>query len=775
MHERVRNVFIDVRRTVWTPDGAHTIALQLALESGDVEVVRLDPVRLTPGTHDVMVRVVDPDGTTSEVPARVRDDYEGRKSLRPAVVAGHVVTPIVRMPERTLAIDVDEATRPVTFAWDPLPSEARGALTARGLDLSVDVPCIGTEDGSTYRCDLVLDGGDHFLPMAGTLTPGPGGVGLLRGNVPPGRLAVGREYRLLLAHPRFGSTRVGLDLVIDHTGQVGTRQSIRVSVIVPVYNAGDHLGECVGSALSQTMSSNQYEVIVVDDGSVDGSGALLDWLTTLHPQLVVLHLNRQERRHELPDRSSDGYIGAPRNVGLAEARGEYVFFLDATDRLTSTALADLYDFGRTYDADIVVARTAGRDVSQAPFRRSKPYATLANTPLADTLTPNKLFRRAFLDRHGLRFGTEHRLEGHKFVASAYLLRPKISVFADRVCCHRQAYPPPPLSPTSSARTPQGYAASLRDALAMVDRLVDDTLAGGGSDADAVGSRRKERERRRFRRRWYRVEVLQRLRGSALLELSEAERVTWFDELRELAREHFPLALTDGMSASNRLTGALLELGRLEALVELAAWETAIEPAVTVTHLYWKHRTLYLGVDAELRSEGRPLFVRADDRVLLDPPLTAAGWTALIERYGTDFVDASGPAKRQQVEVILRNPRTGKTHRFRVSGSSPTAIPVGDLRLSPGRWPMSVRISVCGWTREVPLVAGAAALTRQHTDPPPLYPFPAADKNTAPLALDVATGRSRPTVVRQKLPGPLRAWTRKLQYAAQDGTDILLHG
>jgi glycosyltransferase involved in cell wall biosynthesis len=103
---------------------------------------------------------------------------------------------------------------------------------------------------------------------------------------------------------------------------------VKVSVVVPVYNPGAYLEDCVASLLRQSLPTGEYEAIFVDDGSTDGSGARLDRLATEHPELVrVIHIE------------NSGWPGRPRNVGLDTARGDYVLFVDGRVRLAPTALA----------------------------------------------------------------------------------------------------------------------------------------------------------------------------------------------------------------------------------------------------------------------------------------------------------------------------------------------------------------------------------------------------------------------------------------------------
>jgi len=111
-----------------------------------------------------------------------------------------------------------------------------------------------------------------------------------------------------------------------------------VSVIVPVYNVRPYLGQCVRSILGQ--SYPRFELILVDDGSTDGSGELCDRWGERDSRVRVIH---QENR---------GLSGA-RNTGLEHMRGEYVCFVDSDDYVHRDLLRRLLNRARAENADIV--------------------------------------------------------------------------------------------------------------------------------------------------------------------------------------------------------------------------------------------------------------------------------------------------------------------------------------------------------------------------------------------------------------------------------------
>lgn len=101
----------------------------------------------------------------------------------------------------------------------------------------------------------------------------------------------------------------------------------KISVIVPVYNGQDYLKSCIGSILAQTY--RPLEIIIVNDGSTDRTGEICRELENAHEAVSVLTLE-------------DRGVSAGRNAGLEYARGEYVTFVDADDRIHPKMLEVLY-------------------------------------------------------------------------------------------------------------------------------------------------------------------------------------------------------------------------------------------------------------------------------------------------------------------------------------------------------------------------------------------------------------------------------------------------
>ena len=116
-----------------------------------------------------------------------------------------------------------------------------------------------------------------------------------------------------------------------------------ISVIIPLFNVEKYVGECLDSLLAQTFQN--FEVIVVDDCSTDDSVAVVEKYSEIfNGRLRIVTMN---------EKSVGGGGSLPRQRGLELSVGDYVFFFDADDTITDTALEELYNIAQEYEADVV--------------------------------------------------------------------------------------------------------------------------------------------------------------------------------------------------------------------------------------------------------------------------------------------------------------------------------------------------------------------------------------------------------------------------------------
>ena len=112
-----------------------------------------------------------------------------------------------------------------------------------------------------------------------------------------------------------------------------------ISVIVPVYNTEKYLRRCIDSVLAQTYQD--FELLLIDDGSKDSSGAICDEYAAQDARVKVFH-------------KENGGVSSARNVGLDNARGEWITFVDSDDYIEENFLKS---FEGNLDADLVVGNT----------------------------------------------------------------------------------------------------------------------------------------------------------------------------------------------------------------------------------------------------------------------------------------------------------------------------------------------------------------------------------------------------------------------------------
>lgn len=112
---------------------------------------------------------------------------------------------------------------------------------------------------------------------------------------------------------------------------------LRLSIIVPVYNVENYLSRCVTSLLDQDI--NQYEIILIDDGSTDESGKLCDDLAKKYSHIHVAHI-------------SNSGVATARNIGIEMAKGEYIAYVDSDDYVRVNAFKQILSILDKTSADI---------------------------------------------------------------------------------------------------------------------------------------------------------------------------------------------------------------------------------------------------------------------------------------------------------------------------------------------------------------------------------------------------------------------------------------
>ena len=152
----------------------------------------------------------------------------------------------------------------------------------------------------------------------------------------------------------------------------------KVSVIIPVYNVEPYLRKCLDSVVNQTL--RDIEIICVDDGSTDGSAAILSEYAAKDPRVKVL-------MHEHAN------AGAARNAGMSVATGEYLGFVDSDDWCDLTLFEKAYAKAKADNADVVLWRHRECDERSGTARREVPFGASigVRSPFAATALGDSAF------------------------------------------------------------------------------------------------------------------------------------------------------------------------------------------------------------------------------------------------------------------------------------------------------------------------------------------------------------------------------------------------
>lgn len=172
-----------------------------------------------------------------------------------------------------------------------------------------------------------------------------------------------------------------------------------VTLAVPIYNMERYLPRCVESLLHQTC--DEYEILLIDDGSTDSSGRMCDDYASAHPNLIrVIH-------------KENGGLSSARNTGIDHAEGEFIVFPDPDDWVEPDYVASFLEYQRQYDADLIcLSHYVDSDDACAPAKAdSMPQVMTGREAQRGLLLPpqmhgfcwNKLYRLDIIRENGLHF------------------------------------------------------------------------------------------------------------------------------------------------------------------------------------------------------------------------------------------------------------------------------------------------------------------------------------------------------------------------------------
>lgn len=170
---------------------------------------------------------------------------------------------------------------------------------------------------------------------------------------------------------------------------------VAISVIVPIYNMETLMRKCLDSILAQTFQD--YECLLIDDGSKDGSSAICDEFAAKDDRIKAFH-------------KPNGGLSDARNYGLERAHGEYTIFFDPDDWVDSDCLKELYNKAKEENADMVICDVFLNDQYVQIYQSEQPTELNHLSCIRDVFcgklhgyTVNKLIRRECYSNFRLQF------------------------------------------------------------------------------------------------------------------------------------------------------------------------------------------------------------------------------------------------------------------------------------------------------------------------------------------------------------------------------------
>ena len=204
---------------------------------------------------------------------------------------------------------------------------------------------------------------------------------------------------------------------------------IKLSVIIPVYNVENYLNECLDSVTSQTL--DDMEIICIDDGSTDNSPDILK------------EYSKKDKRIKIITKENGGQATA-RNLGIKEAQGEYIAFVDSDDFIEPTMFEKLYTKAKDNNLDIAMCKIATFDNQTEEIKENVWYYMLGVFRDFDkdifnhkdtreftchiAVTPyNKLYKTTLLKENNIMFPEGLIFEDEKFFYDTYLRAKRVSI------------------------------------------------------------------------------------------------------------------------------------------------------------------------------------------------------------------------------------------------------------------------------------------------------------------------------------------------------------
>lgn len=254
----------------------------------------------------------------------------------------------------------------------------------------------------------------------------------------------------------------------------------KVSIIIPIYNVEKYVKKCIDSAVNQTL--DDYEIIIVDDGSPDRSAEIAEGYAQKHQNIKIL-------------KKKNGGLSSARNAGLEVARGKYVYFIDSDDYIKENTIEELYFKAEKENLDIVYFNAAPLFESEEIRMKNQNYINYYNRSGDYSLSCSgqvmfanmyenrewypsaclQFIRRDFIEKNKLRFYEGIIHEDNLFSFKAVMQACKVG-YIDKAYYYRIIRDDSIMTQRKSMRNVKGYLVSYREMISFLHEIkIDKTV------------------------------------------------------------------------------------------------------------------------------------------------------------------------------------------------------------------------------------------------------------------------------------------------------------
>lgn len=402
---------------------------------------------------------------------------------------------------------------------------------------------------------------------------------------------------------------------------------IKVSVVVPAYQPGDGLARVVESLDKQSLPQDEFEVIIIDDGSPDDTFARLQKISASRPNYRIDRIE------------NSGWPSRPRNIGIDLARGEYVLFMDHDDFIYRDGLRSSFEFAKENNADVLSPKESKTtDVGWGITNFTRNVDNARDSHGIDALfpmMPHKFYRREFLLEHRIRFPEGRRMlwEDIYFNVQAYRHASVISILSET-----PVYRWVETKSNNSATYGPGDQ-EFWEKLSRLFEFVSAELAGEEF--------RKARESTLVH--LYSSRVLSRLYRE-LDELADGDLRAAADNAQRLVEEYIPEEFDARLGMVIRARAFLLRNDRLDLLRELHDAEADIAGITHTERVQWQRGALEIDtVTRWVDAAGEPLlFTERGGRLMRRLP------APLAQALPEELLDVTEAVQRATTDLTVRS-------------------------------------------------------------------------------------------------------------------------